>query len=148
MKDLSEISLDEIVRIIRPCGSFSKKSMYVSEVAKSLILNHNGSVPNDRNYLESLPGVGRKTANVVLKNLFNEQAIPVDTHVERVSKRLGFAKEDDDALTIEKKLMKLIPHESWNKVSEQILLFGRYYCTSKKPKCEDCKLKQYCKMKK
>ena len=105
-------------------------------------------VPNDRKYLESLPGVGRKTTNVVLKNIYNEPSIPVDTHVERVSKRLGFAKTNDSVSIIEKKLMKKIPKEKWNRVSEQILLFGRYYCKSVNPNCDGCKFKSYCKYKK
>ena len=85
---------------------------------------------------------------MVLKNIYNEPSIPVDTHVERVSKRLGFAKMNDSVSLIEKKLMKKIPKEKWNRVSEQILLFGRYYCKSVNPSCDDCKFKSYCKYKK
>ena len=145
---LANASKKDIEDIIRSCGSYSKKSEYIITVSKRLLIDYNGIVPNDRKYLESLPGVGRKTTNVVLKNIYNEPSIPVDTHVERVSKRLGFAGINDSVTIIEKKLMKKIPKDKWNRVSEQILLFGRYYCTSKNPKCLDCKFKNYCKYKK
>lgn len=145
---LANASKKDIEDIIRSCGSYSKKSGYIITVSKRLLTDYNGIVPNNRKYLESLPGVGRKTTNVVLKNIYNEPSIPVDTHVERVSKRLGFARINDSVTIIEKKLMKKIPKDKWNRVSEQILLFGRYYCTSKNPKCLDCKFKNYCKFKK
>ena len=148
INSLASASKKDIEDIIRSCGSYSKKSEYIITVSKRLLKDYNGIVPNDRKYLESLPGVGRKTTNVVLKNIYNEPSIPVDTHVERVSKRLGFAGINDSVTIIEKKLMKKIPKDKWNRVSEQILLFGRYYCTSKNPKCLDCKFKNYCKYKK
>lgn len=148
INSLASASKKDIEDIIRSCGSYSKKSEYIITVSKRLLKDYNGIVPNDRKYLESLPGVGRKTTNVVLKNIYNEPSIPVDTHVERVSKRLGFAMINDSVTIIEKKLMKKIPKDKWNRVSEQILLFGRYYCTSKNPKCLDCKFKNYCKYKK
>ena len=145
INSLANASKKDIEDIIRSCGSYSKKSEYIITVSKRLLKDYDGIVPNDRKYLESLPGVGRKTTNVVLKNIYNEPSIPVDTHVERVSKRLGFARINDSVTIIEKKLMKKIPKDKWNRVSEQILLFGRYYCTSKNPKCLDCKFKNYCK---
>lgn len=148
INSLASASKKDIEDIIRSCGSYSKKSEYIITVSKRLLKDYGGIVPNDRKYLESLPGVGRKTTNVVLKNIYNEPSIPVDTHVERVSKRLGFAGINDSVTIIEKKLMKKIPKDKWNRVSEQILLFGRYYCTSKNPKCLDCKFKNYCKYKK
>ena len=148
INSLANACKKDIEDIIRSCGSYSKKSEYIITVSKRLLKDYNGIVPNDRKYLESLPGVGRKTTNVVLKNIYNEPTIPVDTHVERVSKRLGFAGINDSVTIIEKKLMKKIPKDKWNRVSEQILLFGRYYCTSKNPKCLDCKFKNYCKYKK
>ena len=148
INSLANANKKDIEDIIRSCGSYSKKSEYIITVSKRLLKDYNGIVPNDRKYLESLPGVGRKTTNVVLKNIYNEPSIPVDTHVERVSKRLGFAGINDSVTIIEKKLMKKIPKDKWNRVSEQILLFGRYYCTSKNPKCLDCKFKNYCKYKK
>lgn len=142
---LSKAKNKDIEKIIRPVGSFTKKASYLIEISKSLVLNYNGEVPNNREYLESLPGVGRKTCNVVLANLYDVPAIAVDTHVKRVSTRLGLASSNDDVLTIEKKLMKKIPKERWSKFHHQMVLFGRYKCMAKKPLCEDCKLKEYCK---
>ena len=135
----------EIENIIRPCGSYTKKASYIINIAKSLVDDYKGIVPNNRSYLEALPGVGRKTANVVLKNLFNEPCIPVDTHVIRVTNRLGIVKNEEDPLKIEKFLMRKIPKEKWNRVSEQILLFGRYYCKSINPQCENCLFQNECK---
>lgn len=147
LQDLADINLSEIERIIRPCGSYTKKVYYIKTIATRLIEDYKGTVPNNREYLESLPGVGRKTCNVVLSNLFNVPAIAVDTHVARVSKRLGFAKKTDDVLTIEKKLMKKIPRENWSRVHHQLVLFGRYKCKALKPDCHDCPYITYCKEK-
>lgn len=142
---IADADIYEIQKIIRPCGTFNRKSEYIIDVSKRILNDYNGEVPNDRMYLESLPGVGRKTANVVLKNIYNEPCIPVDTHVERVSKRLNLVSDDDSILEIENKLMELIPKNKWNRIGEQLLLFGRYYCTSKNPKCCNCKFKKYCR---
>ena len=119
----------------------------IISISKCLINDKNGKVPNDRAYLESLDGVGRKTTNVVLSNLYNEPCIAVDTHVSRVSKRLGIAKEKDDVLIVEKKLNKYFPNEKLNRLHHQLVLFGRYYCKAKSPLCENCKLKEMCKKK-
>ena len=103
-------------------------------------------IPNRKpQYLQSLHGVGRKTCNVVLSNIYNEPTIAVDTHVERVSKRLGLVMKNDDVLKIEKKLMKKLPKDKWNRVNHQLVLFGRYICKSIKPECKNCLLKEYCK---
>ncbi len=141
---LANANEKEVEQIIRPLGSYTKKAAYIINVCKSLIANYNGIVPNNRKFLESLPGVGRKTCNVVLSNIYNIPAIAVDTHVNRVSKRLTLAKKDDDVETVEKKLMKKIPKENWSKFHHQMVLFGRYKCKAIHPLCEDCKLKEYC----
>ena len=104
LKALANADLNDIITIIKPIGTYHKKANNIIEIAKRLIEKQNSVVPNDRTFLESLPGVGRKTTNVVLSNLFNVPCIAVDTHVSRVSIRLGIAKETDDVLTIEKKL--------------------------------------------
>lgn len=145
LEELNESSIDDIKNIIRPCGSFNKKSEYIKEIANRLILEQKGKVPNDYNYLITLPGVGRKTINVVLTELFNVPTIAVDTHVERVSKRLKLASSTDDVIKIEKKLMKKIDKENWNRVNHQLVLFGRYFCKAKNPNCIECKLKKECK---
>ena len=135
---LAQAQEKDIIDIIRPVGTFKRKSYYIIEIAKRLVADYKGIVPNDRKYLESLPGVGRKSANVVLSNLFDVPAIAVDTHVTRVSKRLGIAKENDDVYTIEKKLMKLIPKDKWSRSHQQMVLFGRYICKSRNPMCDRC----------
>lgn len=135
---LAQAQEKDIIDIIRPVGTFKRKSYYIIEIAKRLVADYKGIVPNDRKYLESLPGVGRKSANVVLSNLFDVPAIAVDTHVTRVSKRLGIAKENDDVYTIEKKLMKLIPKDKWSRSHHQMVLFGRYICKSRNPMCDRC----------
>ena len=144
---LSKANIKDIEDIIRPCGSQYKKSKYIIDIAKSLIDNYNGIVPNDRDYLESLPGVGRKTTNVVLSNLYDIPAIAVDTHVSRVSKRLKLAKTSDDVLTIEKKLMKKIPKDKWSRSHHQLVLFGRYICKAKNPLCDKCLFYDECNSK-
>ena len=148
LEDLKELDIKIIEDTIRPVGTYQRKSQYIKEIAKRLIDDYNGIVPNNRDYLESLPGVGRKTTNVVISNLFNEPAIAVDTHVERVSKRLGIAKVNDNLLNVEKKLMKKFPKEKWNRLHHQLVLFGRYHCKSIKPDCVNCPFNDKCKLKK
>ena len=132
-------------KIVRPLGSYTKKASYIKDIAKRIISECNGVVPNDRPYLESLPGVGRKTCNVVLANIYNVPTIAVDTHVERVSKRLRLSYQNDSVETVERKLMKKFPKDKWNRLHHQLVLFGRYKCKARKPLCDDCKLKCYCK---
>jgi endonuclease-3 len=138
LKALSKLDLKTIENEIRSLGSYTKKAYYIKEIACRLLNDYNGVVPYNRKYLESLPGVGRKTCNVVLSELFDEPNIAVDTHVERVSKRLGLARKNDDVKAIEKKLEKYFDKETYNRVNHQLVLFGRYICTAKKPKCESC----------
>lgn len=145
LKSLSNADLEDLKKIIRPLGTFNKKAVNIKEIATSLL--ENGGMKNDRAYLESLSGVGRKTANVVLSNIYNEPCIAVDTHVSRVSIRLGIANKNDNVLTIEKKLYKKFSKESLARLHHQLVLFGRYYCKAINPKCENCKLKDICKNK-
>ena len=145
LKDINELEKETIEQMIRPVGTHTRKSLYIKEIARSLLENYQGSVPNNRAYLESLPGVGHKTCNVVLSNLYQVPCIAVDTHVSRVAKRLNLAKESDDVKQIEQKLMKKFPKEKWSKLHHQLVLFGRYNCKSLKPDCETCKLNEECK---
>ncbi len=144
---LAKASKKEIEGIIRPVGNYTKKASYIISICQSLVENYKGVVPNNREYLESLNGVGRKTCNVVLANLYNVPAIAVDTHVNRVSKRLKLAFQNDDVLKVEQKLMKKIPQDRWNKFHHQMVLFGRYFCKAIKPNCQECKLIEYCSYK-
>ena len=143
--ELRDADLNDIIDIIRPIGTFYKKASNIKVIAERLLKDCDGRVPNDRNYLESLPGVGRKTTNVVLSNLYNVPCIAVDTHVSRVSKRLGLAKQNDDVLTIEKKLTRKFPRERLSRLHHQLVLFGRYYCKAQNPACDQCRLKDICK---
>lgn len=147
IKELNSVSYQEILEIIRPLGSFHKKAKYVKEIVKSLYDNNYDIVPNDRQYLESLPGVGRKTANVFLSEIYKVPAIAVDTHVERVSKRLKLAYQNDTVQKVETKLMKKIPKDRWIKTHHQLVLFGRYHCKAIKPNCNNCQIKDLCKKK-
>ena len=144
---LSEADISDIENIIREIGTFRRKSIYVKEIASRLVMDGYSYVPNDRIYIESLPGVGRKTANVFLSNIYDEPAIAVDTHVSRVSKRLGLVKNNDDVTVIEKKLEKKIPRDRWGKTHHQMVLFGRYHCRAINPQCDSCKLKNICNYK-
>ena len=145
LEKLEGADIKDVINIIKPIGTFNKKASNIINIAHKLLNDSNGVVPNNRNYLESLPGVGRKTTNVVLSNLYNVPCIAVDTHVSRVSKRLGIAKENDDVLTIEKKLNKVFPKEKLNRLHHQLVLFGRYHCKAINPSCENCKIKNVCK---
>lgn len=144
LEELSLADIKEVMQIIKPIGTFRKKSYNLIEIAKRLIKDHKGIMPNNRAYLETLPGVGRKTTNVVLSNIYNVPCIAVDTHVSRVSKRLKLAGKKDEPLIIEKKLTKKFKKEDLCKRHHQLVLFGRYYCTARNPKCETCKLKEIC----
>ena len=148
IKELSEAPIDDIENIIREIGTYKRKSMYVHEITKKLRDDGYDYVPNDRDYIEKLPGVGHKSANVFLANIYNEPTIAVDTHVARVSKRLGVARDQDNVKVIEKKLEKVIPKDKWSRTHHQLVLFGRYYCKAVSPLCEDCELKEMCKHKK
>lgn len=147
LKEISLMSFDDIEKIIRSCGSYTKKAVYVKNIADILLHDYNGKVPNSREILETFPGVGPKTCSVVLKNIYNVPAIPVDTHVERVCKRLGIVFNNATPRDVEEILKNEIPVDKWNRVSEQILLFGRYYCRAINPKCDNCLFKDFCKYK-
>ncbi len=113
LEELSKANLEDIENIIREIGTFKKKSVFIKNIASSLVKDYNGIVPNNRKYLETLTGVGRKTTNVFLSEYYNVPAIAVDTHVERVSKRLKLAKQNATVKEVEKSLMKKIPKERW-----------------------------------
>lgn len=137
---LKEADLKDIEEIIRPVGRQSKNAKYIKTIAEKLVNDYNGIVPNNREYLESLPGVGRKVCNVVLANIYNVPTFAVDTHVTRVTNRLGIVKTNNVSL-IEKELMNYFPIELWNRLHHQLVLFGRYKCKSKNPDCEGCPFK-------
>ncbi len=144
LEALRKSDINDIIKIIKPIGTYNKKAKNIIDIANKL-KEKNDIVPNDREFLESLPGVGRKTTNVVLSNIYNIPCIAVDTHVHRVSIRLGIAKKNDDVYTTEKKLSKKFKDYDLCRLHHQLVLFGRYYCKAINPNCENCKLKNICK---
>lgn len=140
-------NLEEIEQTIKQIGLYKTKAKNLKKMCQLLIDDFNTQVPSKREDLMKLPGVGRKTANVVLSVAFNEPAFAVDTHVERVSKRLGLAKPKDNVTKVEEKVTKAFPKDKWNKLHHQMIFFGRYHCTAKKPNCGECQLYKICKYK-
>lgn len=148
LEKLMNADISDIESILRPLGSFRKKAVYVKEIARILFSKYDGKVPTNRKSLEAMPGVGRKTVNVFLGEFYNIPLIAVDTHVERVSKRLGLAKDVDDVRSVEEKLKRKFKREDWAKRHLQLVLFGRYHCKAVSPNCDGCKLNSICKYKK
>ena len=144
LNGLKEAKTSDLEDIIRSVGTYTVKSKYIKEISTVLVDKYNSIVPRDRDLLMSLPGVGRKTANVFLSEYYNDPYIGVDTHVERVSKRLKLAYKSDSVLDVELKLQKKFDRNVWAKRHLQLVLFGRYKCKSIKPICDDCKLKDIC----
>lgn len=145
LESIKQADINDLKSILRPLGNFNKKAVYTKEIATMIVDKYNGIMPRKRKDLESLPGVGRKTTNVVFAELNIEPQIAVDTHVERVSKRLDMAKVDDDVLEIERRLRRIFKRINWSKRHLQLVLFGRYYCKAINPMCNTCKLKDICK---
>ncbi len=143
---LDKLSIEELMDYIKPIGFYRVKAKNFKSIVSSI--KEIGYVKNDREYLESLPGIGRKTASVVIGLLFDIPSFAVDTHVFRVSKRLGITNKGDDIIKTEKKLKAYFPINEWNRVNTQLVLFGRYYCKSINPMCIECKLNSICKYKK
>lgn len=144
VKDLAHASIKDVENIIKSIGLYRNKAKNIIETCKVLEDKYNSIVPSDFKSLCELSGVGVKSANVVRAELFHIPSIAVDTHVSRVSKRLNLAHIDDNPLTVEKKLEKVIPQERQILFHHQMIHFGRYYCLAKKPKCDSCKLQKYC----
>lgn len=145
LKELKDADEEDVKGIIKSLGNYTKKSKAIIAIAGRLY--DLGYFPQDRKTLESLPMVGRKTTSVVLGELFKVPNIAVDTHVERVSKRLGLARRNADVLEVERSLKRKFPKDEWINLHLRLVHFGRYYCTAKNPKCDTCKLKHICKFK-
>ncbi|TYS49274.1 endonuclease III [Bacillus infantis] len=144
-EDYLAVSLDELQNDIRSIGLFRNKAKNIHKLCRLLIDEYNGIVPHDRDELTKLPGVGRKTANVVVSVAYDVPAIAVDTHVERVSKRLGFCRWKDFVLEVEKTLMKKVPEDEWSVTHHRMIFFGRYHCKAQNPQCEICPLLDLCR---
>lgn len=144
IKDFANASLSELENDIKSTGFYHNKAKNIIECCKKLHYEYNDEVPSSIGELTSLSGVGRKTANVIRGNIFNEPSIVVDTHVKRISNRLALTKESDP-VKIEFDLMKELPKDHWILFNIQIITFGREICSARNPKCEQCRLKKYCK---
>lgn len=142
--DFVNLGTKELEKQIYSCGFYHNKAKNIINMSKQLLNDYNGEVPSSLEELQKLSGVGRKTANVVYATAFNGDAIAVDTHVFRVSNRLGLANAKNVELT-EKQLMKVVPKDKWSDFHYLLVLFGRYHCLARKPKCEICNLKDCCK---
>ena len=147
LDELANAKLEDVEECIKSIGLYHNKAKNIISLAQELISRFNKKVPNNKQDLLSLPGVGNKTANVVLCELFLQNEFPVDTHVERVSKRLKLAKKLDNVKVVESNLRKYFPEDKYILLHHQFIHFGRYFCTSRNPKCENCKLKKYCSFK-
>ena len=145
VEELARAELSDVEFIIRHLGMYQVKAKNVIKIAQILVKQYGGKVPHDAEALLAMPGVGNKTKNCVLAELYNEPLLAIDTHMQRVGKRLGIAGEKDSVEKIEQKYMSFIPKERVVKSNHQIIWFGRYFCKAMSPSCATCKIKQYCK---
>ena len=145
LESLAHASLNDIEEHIKSLGLYKNKAKNIIGIAQTILDDFNGVLPSDKNALQTLPGIGNKSAGVIRIEVFKIPDLPVDTHIIRISNRLGIACSGDEPIGIERKLKKIIPEESWIKTHHQLIHFGRYFCTAKSPKCEQCKLKKICK---
>ncbi len=145
LNDYIETPLVKLEQDLTKIGLYKNKAKNIKNTCEIILNKFQGKVPSSQEALETLPGVGRKTANVVLSVWYDVPRIAVDTHVERVSKRLKLAYNTDNTLKVEEKLMRKIPKERWSKFHHQMIFFGRYHCTARRPQCEKCQLQSYCR---
>ena len=141
---LADASEEAVIECIQSLGLYRSKAKNIRLCAQQLIERFNGEVPRTREELVSLAGVGRKTANVVMSVAFNIPAFAVDTHVERISKRLQICRQKDTVLEVEETLCRKIPKELWSRAHHWMIFFGRYHCVARKPKCHECPLLEMC----
>ncbi|QKS71131.1 endonuclease III [Paenalkalicoccus suaedae] len=144
-EDYLSVPLEELEQDIRRIGLFRSKAKNIQKLCRSLIDDYGGVIPQERDELVKLAGVGRKTANVVTSVAFGEPAIAVDTHVERVSKRLALCRWKDSVLEVEKTLMRKIPRDEWSDTHHRMIFFGRYHCKAQSPRCTECPLLDLCR---
>ncbi|TFE03239.1 endonuclease III [Jeotgalibacillus sp. R-1-5s-1] len=144
-EDYLNVTLEELQQDIRSIGLYRNKAKHIRNLCERLIEHYNGEIPRDHAELQTLPGVGRKTANVVMSVAFDWPAIAVDTHVERISKRLGICRWKDSVLEVEKKLMRKVPKDEWSVTHHRMIFFGRYHCKAQNPNCSQCPLAHLCR---
>ncbi|CAM3090171.1 endonuclease III [Lactococcus hircilactis] len=144
-KSLAVADISSIESKIKSIGLFHTKAKNIKAAAKMLMEDFDGELPKDKVLLQKLPGVGRKTANVVLGDAYGIPGIAVDTHLDRIAKRLNIVPQKASVLDVEKTLMRYIPEEKWVTAHHHLIFFGRYHCTAKNPNCENCPVLSYCK---
>ncbi|WP_337969923.1 endonuclease III [Virgibacillus salexigens] len=144
-EDYLAVTLEELQQDIRSIGLYRNKAKNIRKLCTMLLEEYGGIVPQTKAELVKLAGVGRKTANVVASVAFNEPAIAVDTHVERVSKRLGICKWKDSVTEVEETLMRKVPRDEWSVTHHRMIFFGRYHCKSRNPNCPECPLLEICR---
>lgn len=147
LEAIDNAPIEDIEECIKSLGLYKNKARNIKGIAHTLLTEFNGKVPSDKDKLQTLPGIGNKSAGVVRIEIFKIPDLPVDTHIIRISNRLGIAKKSDEPIDIERKLKKLIPESNWIKTHHQLIHFGRYFCTARNPKCSECKLREMCKEK-
>ena len=145
LKSLVDADIKDIENEIQSLGLYKNKAKNIKGIAETLYNDFNSVLPSDKDELQKLPGIGNKSAGVIRCEVFKIPDLPVDTHIIRISNRLGIANKNDEPIDIERKLKKIIPDESWIKSHHQLIHFGRYFCTARNPKCSECKIKKYCK---
>lgn len=143
--DLAAANVVDVENDLRTIGLYKNKARNIVKTARAVLQDFDGVVPKTHKELESLPGVGRKTANVVLAEIYKVPSIAVDTHVSRVAKRLNISAQDASVTKIEHDLMKKIPKRDWIVTHHRLIFFGRYFCLAKNPKCAICPVQSYCK---
>lgn len=141
---LNNASIDDLENIIKPLGLYHNKAKNLKSLAFDVVTKYNGVIPSTHDELTKLSGVGNKSANVVLVEYFNIPSFPVDTHIERVAKRLGFVKQNQNVKDVEEILKELILPSDYHMAHHLFLFFGRYHCLKRGPKCSECPLKKYC----
>jgi len=144
-EDYLAVSLEELQQDIRSIGLFRTKANNIQKLCQALIDDYGGEVPRTIGELMTLAGVGRKTANVVASIAFNEPAIAVDTHVERISKRLAICRWKDSVVEVEETLMRKVPRDEWSVTHHRMIFFGRYHCKARNPNCPECPLLEICR---
>lgn len=145
IEDLAMANLSDVEDCLRAIGLYKNKAKNIIKTARAILQDFDGKVPKTHRELETLPGVGRKTANVVLAEVYGVPSIAVDTHVSRIAKRLNISAPDADVKEIEQDLMKKIPKKDWILTHHRLIFFGRYHCLAKKPNCDICPVQTYCK---
>lgn len=145
LEALENAPIEEIENRIKRLGLYKNKAANIKGIVHKIITDFNGELPSDKNLLQTLPGIGNKSAGVIRIEVFKIPDLPVDTHIIRISNRLGIANSKDEPIDIERKLKKLIPESHWIKTHHQLIHFGRYFCLARSPKCEQCQLRNLCK---